>query len=647
MITHIVINHGPKVPKPSKPSKPSKPIVPTRHDTPADFFIVVGLENGRIIQERQEQEEKRVRATTSQGSLNPGYHFDTTSVDLLLPDSQQRELTPQILDRYPRQDYTNATVDPMIPAFCMPLGVTTLPQHTLLPVPSTHQFTLTTGDGSKVYGVSLKYYEAVTVGSLHLPNPTLMDIMSDEIYYEMFKLYLSDLTSGYMMSSNKKREVDVEVGESEKSKGELTEMNTLDVKDTARQSMMLWKILDQYETDVEQQQSIQEKNDIVKKLANVLLKRYGKQNEEEKKNDTPQSSNCLAWLTNTELYKELMHALEENQEVTHAKEKNKTNASSSNETNETSSSILETSNTTPSTTPSITPSSTSPTTPTPSTSTSTTSTTSTTSVIDIRMVHDVRDALESQMCPAYLSYLSTINSTIRLVPKCLVFTGRYPFFQVYESVLRSVHTLFTLQTSTSSHTSTTSAASTSSTTDLNNNAATVMSTISATSTTHTVPSSLTVSSNAATSSSALTLSSSSASAGSSLTDLSNPKSNVCLTVPIERLIVHFLDEVPLPPSGKERFEFSIAPFHLTHLVPLVRMERPPLNRLPLINLSYSILVDALSVSQIITVVTALLLDQKVIVLSEDVSKIPIVCESLCSLLFPFRWQNPYIPLLPR
>ena len=263
------------------------------------------------------------------------------------------------------------------------------------------------------------------------------------------------------------------------------------------------------------------------------------------------------------------------------------------------------------------------------------------------MVHDVRDALESQMCPAYLSYLSTINSTIRLVPKCLVFTGRYPFFQVYESVLRSLHTLFTLQTSTSSHTSTTAAASTSSTTDLNNNAATVMSTISATSTTHTVPSSLTVSSNAATSSSVLTLSSSSASDGSSLTDLSNPKSNVCLTVPIERLIVHFLDEVPLPPSGKERLEFSIAPFHLTHLVPLVRMERPPLNRLPLINLSYSILVDALSVSQIITVVTALLLDQKVIVLSEDVSKIPIVCESLCSLLFPFRWQNPYIPLLPR
>ena len=82
----------------------------------------------------------------------------TTSLDLMMPADQV--FSPVVLDRYPPQDYTNATVDPMIPDFCMPLGVSvenidTIGDENDMPPVRSHQFTLTVGDGSKVYGSRL------------------------------------------------------------------------------------------------------------------------------------------------------------------------------------------------------------------------------------------------------------------------------------------------------------------------------------------------------------------------------------------------------------------------------------------------------------------------------------------------------------
>jgi hypothetical protein len=130
--------------------------------------------------------------------------------------------------------------------------------------------------------------------------------------------------------------------------------------------------------------------------------------------------------------------------------------------------------------------------------------------------------------------------------KCLVLTGRYPFYKVYASVLTSIHTLLCLP---------------------------VVDTTTA---------------------ETLTIS---------------------LPVPIERLIVFFLEEIPLPPCGKARLHFSLAPSpEFASLVPIIEMERPPLNRLPLANFSFDVLVRCLSASQIITVVTSLLLVRKAVFL---------------------------------
>jgi len=45
--------------------------------------------------------------------------------------------------------------------------------------------------------------------------------------------------------------------------------------------------------------------------------------------------------------------------------------------------------------------------------------------------------------------------------------------------------------------------------------------------------------------------------------------------------------------------------------------------------------------------TALLTECKVLIHSADVSNLAMVAEVACALLYPFKWQLPYIPVLPQ
>lgn len=111
-------------------------------------------------------------------------------------------------------------------------------------------------------------------------------------------------------------------------------------------------------------------------------------------------------------------------------------------------------------------------------------------------------------------------------------------------------------------------------------------------------------------------------------------------LPIERYIAYLVSEVPLPPQGKIRVEVSFTPRSL------IRIERPPPNRLPLANFSYRPLFASLSVGNIMVVFGCLLEESKVALLSSNCSILTPVAESLLSALFPFEWQGLYIPLMP-
>jgi len=112
-------------------------------------------------------------------------------------------------------------------------------------------------------------------------------------------------------------------------------------------------------------------------------------------------------------------------------------------------------------------------------------------------------------------------------------------------------------------------------------------------------------------------------------------------LPIERHIANFVDMTPLPPHGVLQVEYSIG-------MQRIVFARPPLNApLQFSSVSPLILLQTLSVDVVITMLEALLFERRVLVLSNRLSVLAPVCESLLLLLYPFRWQHVYIPLLPK
>ena len=107
-------------------------------------------------------------------------------------------------------------------------------------------------------------------------------------------------------------------------------------------------------------------------------------------------------------------------------------------------------------------------------------------------------------------------------------------------------------------------------------------------------------------------------------------------LPIERYVSNFVCEIPLPPQGQIKVEFSFT----THRK--FSIERPPINKLPMVDFSYRPLFASLSVSNIIVVLGYILQECKVVIISEHYSLLTPVAEALLSAIFPFRWVGLYI-----
>jgi len=69
--------------------------------------------------------------------------------------------TPQIISRFPLQDYSNFPLPSTVPLFCLPTGanIELWPSNTVLPRPITSTFILTSDSAQKIYGSTLSFYE--------------------------------------------------------------------------------------------------------------------------------------------------------------------------------------------------------------------------------------------------------------------------------------------------------------------------------------------------------------------------------------------------------------------------------------------------------------------------------------------------------
>jgi hypothetical protein len=111
-------------------------------------------------------------------------------------------------------------------------------------------------------------------------------------------------------------------------------------------------------------------------------------------------------------------------------------------------------------------------------------------------------------------------------------------------------------------------------------------------------------------------------------------------IPLERYIINFMFDVPLPPRGDTRVQYTLA--DETFFI-----SRPEPNELPLLDLSMKSLFEFLSLENVVTVIGLLLCERSVVLCSRNVSLLTPAGEALRALLFPFSWQAIYIPVLPR
>eukprot|EP01084_Bolivina_argentea_P133541 235666_1 len=110
-------------------------------------------------------------------------------------------------------------------------------------------------------------------------------------------------------------------------------------------------------------------------------------------------------------------------------------------------------------------------------------------------------------------------------------------------------------------------------------------------------------------------------------------------IPVERYVMNFMHEVPVPPMGKTSVQFVVGDVAIT-------LKRNPPNALPFLYVNGLNLFKCLSIGNILTLFNAILQEQKTVLISSHLFLLVEAAECLTHLLYPFALQGVYMPLLP-
>lgn len=109
--------------------------------------------------------------------------------------------------------------------------------------------------------------------------------------------------------------------------------------------------------------------------------------------------------------------------------------------------------------------------------------------------------------------------------------------------------------------------------------------------------------------------------------------------PIERYLINFLMELPLPPQGLIEINYTLPEF-------ILNISRPSKNYLPMIDFSFLPLFLSLNLDNILLVFSAICLEMSVCFCSSNLSLLTPIQEAFLTFLYPFLWQGCYVPILP-
>ncbi|KAM4592869.1 C-myc promoter-binding protein-like isoform 4-T4 [Odontesthes bonariensis] len=111
-------------------------------------------------------------------------------------------------------------------------------------------------------------------------------------------------------------------------------------------------------------------------------------------------------------------------------------------------------------------------------------------------------------------------------------------------------------------------------------------------------------------------------------------------LPIEKHISHFMHKVPFPSSQRPRILVQLSPHDS------MMLSQPVSSPLPLSGGRFSTLLQNLGPENAVTLLVFAVTEHKILVHSLRPAVLTSVTEALVSMIFPFHWQCPYIPLCP-
>ncbi|XP_045887918.1 C-myc promoter-binding protein-like isoform X1 [Micropterus dolomieu] len=111
-------------------------------------------------------------------------------------------------------------------------------------------------------------------------------------------------------------------------------------------------------------------------------------------------------------------------------------------------------------------------------------------------------------------------------------------------------------------------------------------------------------------------------------------------LPIEKHICHFMHKVPFPSSQRPRILVQLSPHDS------LMLSQPVSSPLPLSGGRFSTLLQNLGPENAVTLLVFAVTEHKILVHSLRPAVLTSVTEALVSMIFPFHWPCPYIPLCP-
>uniref|UniRef100_A0A1Y1NJG4 UDENN domain-containing protein n=2 Tax=Photinus pyralis TaxID=7054 RepID=A0A1Y1NJG4_PHOPY len=111
-------------------------------------------------------------------------------------------------------------------------------------------------------------------------------------------------------------------------------------------------------------------------------------------------------------------------------------------------------------------------------------------------------------------------------------------------------------------------------------------------------------------------------------------------VPLETLVGNIIGCIQVPPPGGPQVRFSIGAGDRQAL-------QPPISpSLPVTHTSVNLLFQQLGIRNVLVLFCAIMTEHKILFHSKSYNRLTEACRALTALMYPFRYNHVYIPLLP-